>query len=123
MNILEYARLRMPTAKLALVYSIVSCCIGLGGNVYGAVAAWSIRSVPTGTIIHPLNLQLLLFADALVTAAVGIAFGAAGLMKGRGHVGLILLACLGIHLCLIPYLVSNAVLDHWITHNGLVTDW
>lgn len=120
MPVLDYSRFRAVTDRMALPYAIASMLVGLGGNVWGAAAAWSIHVYPQGASIHPFRLEAFLFFQAMLTAAIGVGFSLAALMKGRGRVGLIILALAGMHLSLTPYLVSNAVLDHFITKNGLV---
>lgn len=122
MPVLEYSRKLLSRDALAGPFAIVSNCVGVGGNVCGGIAAWSIHAVPQGSSIHPLRLEMFLFLVAMVTALVGVGFALAALFRGRGRVGIVLLACLGMHLSLIPYLVSNAVLDHWVTKHGLVMD-
>lgn len=117
---LDYSR--WGGQRMAVPLAIISNCIGLGGNVWGALAAWSIHATPHGAEIHTLRLEMFLFAQAMLTAAVGVAFGLASLFKCRGRVGIILLACLGLHLSLMPYLVSNAVLDHIVSKSNLVLE-
>lgn len=122
MAVLEYSRKLLSRDALAGPFAIVSNCVGVGGNIWGAAAAWSIHTVPQGTSIHPLGLEMFLFAVAILTALVGVGFALAALFRGRGRIMIVLLACLGMHLSLIPYLVSNAVLDHLITKHGLVME-
>lgn len=121
MSVLQYSPTRKGDA-LAGPFAIASNCVGLGGNVWGALAAWSIHAIPPGSSIHPLRLEMLLFLLAVLTAAAGVGLALAALFRGRGRIGIVLLACLGMHLSLIPYLVSNAVLDHLVTKHGLVME-
>lgn len=120
MSVLNYSRSGTASDRLAVAYSVVATCVGIGGNIWGGLAAWSLHNVAPGSVVHSFRLEGFLFFQALITAAVGIGFGLAALMKGRGRIGIILVACLGMHLSLTPYLVSNAVLDHVVTKNGLV---
>ena len=116
--VLDYSR--RARDRMAVACAVVATCVGAGGNVWGGLAAWSLHGVAQGSTIHSFRLEGFLFFQAVITAALGVGFGLAALMKGRGRVGVILLACLGMHLSLTPYLVSNAVLDHIVTKNGLV---
>ena len=122
MPVLDYSRRLLSRDALAGPFAIASNCVGLGGNVWSALAAWSIHAVPQGSSIHPLRLEMLLFLLAVVTALTGVGLALAALFRGRGRIGIVLLACLGMHLSLIPYLVSNAVLDHVVTKHGLVME-
>ena len=122
MSPLDYSRKVVGRDALAFPFAVGSLCVGIGANIWGALAAWSIHAAPYGATIHPLRLEMFLFFQAMTAALIGVGFALCALFRGRGRVGLILLACLGMHLSLTPYLVSNAVLDHVITRRGLVLE-
>ena len=121
MDVLDYSR-RWIGDRMAMPFAIISTCIGVGGNVWGALAAWSLHSYPQGATVHTMGLESLLFLQAMLTALIGVGFGLASLARGRGRVGLILFACAGMHLSLTPLLVSNAVLDHVMNSHALVAE-
>ena len=119
MSTLEYSSNPVPTAKLAVTYAVVSLAVGVAANVWGAFTAWHLHAATPNMPFASRGLEAYLFFQAMVAAIVGVGFGLAALAQGRGRVGIILLACVGLHLSLTPYLVSNAVLDHVATSMGI----
>lgn len=122
MSTLQYSHKSSASDRMALACAIISNGVGLGGNVWGALAAWSIHAVAPGSTLSTLRLEGSMFIQAMVTAIIGVGFGLVALMKGRGRVGIVLLACAGIHFSLTPYLVSNVVLDYLVNKNGLILE-
>ena len=41
---LPYSPAAASTSRLAAAYAIVSVCVGVGGNVWGALTAWAIHA-------------------------------------------------------------------------------
>jgi predicted permease len=102
--------------------AILTCVVGLGGNVVGMLAASTLRSVPVGTPIRPMGLAAFLFLVALTTAGIGITVAVIAIANGRRRRLVWAVAALGIVLSLMPLFTSRLVWDHIVAQRGLIEE-
>jgi hypothetical protein len=102
--------------------AIITCIVGLGGNIVGMLAASTLLSVPPGSPIRPMGLAAFLFLVALATAGMGITLALIAIANGWRRKLIWIVAGLGVVLSLMPLFSSRLVWDQIVAHRGLLEE-
>ena len=120
METLDYAKNFSRRQRAPALLAGLALVVGLAGNGYAVWAAFSLRHVPTGATIRPMNVSAAIMFAALATFALGLPCAIIAICQAWRRPAILLAALLGAAVCLTPGYSGQFVWNLIVAQRSLI---